>query len=139
MKISLSSARLESRLKKLGRDLPKQIDKALGIVASEGARNIQDRGLRGKGYKGSFEQYSPAYAKFRQKKGRNVYPVDLNFTGKMWAGLSSRNGSGFAEIYFSNADANRKAYFNNKKRPFFGFNSSDKKKLMRFFEKQIKI
>ena len=140
MNISLDSAKLKARLKKADATLSKQIDKALEITASEGARNIVNRGLKGKGYAGSFKPYSVAYAKFRKKKGRKDSPVDLNFTGKMWASLiGKRVSSKIAEISFTSADANRKAFFNNRERPFFGFNSKDKKALLTFFERQIKL
>jgi len=140
MKIELGSSKLTARLNRLEKDLPKKIDKALQIVASEGARNIVQRGNKGRGYLGRFAPYSPAYAKIRQKKGRQVAFVDLNDTGQMWSSLTSTLESrGVAKIYFADATANRKGYFNNKKRPFFGFNSKDKKKLLTFFETQIKL
>lgn len=140
MNLTLGSAKLTARLKRLEKDLPKKIDKALEIVASEGARNIIQRGNRGKGYLGRFAPYSPAYAKIRQKKGRQVNYVDLNDTGQMWNSLSSgMEKRGVAKIYFADALGNKKAYFNNKKRPFFGFSQKDKKALFKFFQAQIKI
>ena len=140
MKLTLDSSKLAARLAKAEKELPKKIDRALTIVASEGARNIVDRGNKGRGYKGTFAPYSPAYAKFRQKKGRQANPVDLNFTGQMWGSLTSGlKTSGTASIFFADALGNKKAYFNNKKRPFFGFNSKDRKAFIKFFEKQIGI
>ena len=140
MKINLNSSKLQARLKKADEGIQNQIDNALEIIAMEGARNIVQRGNKGKGYAGSFKPYSPAYAKFRQKKGRGVRPVDLNFTGQMWAALKGdRVKRGLAEISFIGKEANTKGYFNNQKRPFFGFNNKDIRKFVKFFEKQIKI
>ena len=137
MNISVASG---SVMKRLDVKLKPKIEKALGQIASEGARGIESRGLKGRGYKGSFKAYLPEYAKFRKKKGRKIAPVDLNFTGQMWAALTSKTVSDkSAEIYFTSKDANKKAYFNNKKRPFFGFNSKDKRKFRRFFEDAIKL
>jgi hypothetical protein len=140
MNITLTSTKLTARLNSLDKGLQKQIDNALEITASEAARNIADRGKRGGGYLGKFAPYSPDYAKVRRAKGRQVSYVDLTDTGQMWAGLSATlERRGVAKIYFLNADANRKAYFNNKKRPFFGFNAKDKKALIKFFTSKIKI
>lgn len=45
---------------------------------------ILQRSQRGVDVNGSpFVAYSPKYAKFREKKGRNATPVDLTFTGLM--------------------------------------------------------
>ena len=140
MNITLGSAKLTARLKQLENGLPEKIDKALEIVASEGARNIADRGKKGRGYKGVFAPYTPAYAKVRRKKGRQVAYVDLNDTGKMWGGISAAlEKRGIAKIYFIGENANKKAYFNNKKRPFFGFSDKDRRALLKFFQAQIKL
>lgn len=140
MNITLGSAKLTARLKGLEQNLPKMIDEALEITASEGARNIIERGKKGKGYLGKFAPYSPAYAKIRQKKGRQVSYVDLNDTGNMWGALSATmEKRGLAKIYFLDSISNKKAYFNNKTRPFFGFNRKDRKDLAKYFQAQIKL
>lgn len=151
MNLNISSSKLQARLNKADKELPKQIDRALQIIASEGARNIEERGQKGKGYKGSFIPYSASYAKAKRngwratskREGFSGDPsgvVNLTLHGRMWAGLTSKLAKkGMAEIYFSTADANKKAYFNNKKRPFFGFSNKDRIAFVKFFEKQIKI
>ena len=154
MKINLNSSKLQARLKKADEGLQKKIDTALEIVASEGARNIVDRALRGKGYKGNFAAYSPAYAAAKRRgwaasKGRESFSgdpsgkVNLTVSGEMLGNLREDGAklvrSGLATIAFTRFSENKKAYFNNKKRPFFGFNSKDRKAFIKFFEKQIGI
>jgi hypothetical protein len=140
MKINLNSSKLQARLKKADEGLQNQIDDALEITAQDAARNIADRGKKGRGYMGKFAPYTPAYAKVRRAKGRQVAYVDLNDSGEMWGGISAAlERTSVAKIYFIGKDANEKAYFNNKKRPFFGFNDKDKKDLIKFFKSMIKI
>ena len=154
MKLTLDSSKLAARLAKAEKELPKKINMALEIVASEGARNIVDRALRGKGYRGNFAPYSPAYAAAKRRgwaasKGRESFSgdpsgkVNLTVSGNMLGNLREDGAklvrSGLARIAFTRSTENKKAYFNNKKRPFFGFNSKDRKAFIKFFEKQIGI
>lgn len=134
--IHLNDSALQARLNEIERDLPENLDKALAQTAYYGSNIIADRGKQGKGISGTFAPYSPKYAEFRRKNGRGTN-VDLNFTGQMWASLAGFKNRGYAEIKFSNALANKKAYFNNKLRPFFGFNATERRELLEFMKRRL--
>jgi hypothetical protein len=134
--ISLLDKAVKDRLAQIERDLPDQLDKALAQTAYYGANIIADRGKDGRGISGVFKPYTPKYAEFRRENGRGI-KVDLNYTGQMWSSISGFKNRGYAEIRFSNALANKKAYFNNKLRPFFGFNTSEKRQLLEFMKRRL--
>lgn len=138
MRVDVDATRVTALLDRDIKALPVQIDRALAITAQQGINIILNRTARGTGYKGGFAPYSPAYAKFRAKKGRKIAPVDLNFTGSMLSSMSSRRLSqGVQEIYFTRATEAKKAFFNDMKRPFFGFNQKEKVSLRNFFRKAL--
>ena len=134
--ITLLDKAVKDRLAQIERDLPDQLDKALAQTAYYGSNIIADRGKEGRGISGVFKAYTPKYAEFRRKTGRSD-KVDLNYTGQMWASLAGFRHRGYAEIKFSDALANRKAYFNNKLRPFFGFNATEKRQLLEFMKRRL--
>lgn len=136
--VTIDVSELERTLKKAPSDIQKQIQKSLLKTAQFGTQVILDRTEAGIGYKGKFKDYSPAYAKFRTKKGRQLTP-DLNFSGRMLGSIQQKNESrNVAKIYFGRAEEAKKAAFNNQLRPFFGFNSIEKDRLRRFFNKDFK-
>ena len=134
--ISLDMTKFKNRLNQIERELPDQLDDALQKTAFFGSNLIATRTQAGFGIKGMMAAYTPEYAEFRRKKGRGI-DVDLNFTGQMWASLTAVRNRGYAEIRFSDALGNRKAYFNNKRRPFFGFNAEETKRLVEFMKKRL--
>lgn len=91
---------------------------------------------------GGFAPYTPAYKKFKAKKGRSG-KVDLTFTGKMLAAIDykiQKISNGFrATVFFNSAEAAAKAEGNSKKRQFFGFSKEQvdriTKKLQDTFKK----
>lgn len=146
MKVAVDATRVTALLDNTVKALPAEIDKALAITAMHGINMIQDRTESGRGYDGIFRPYSPAYAKFRSVKGRQITPVNLNFTGRMLSAIASRRVSrGVQEIYFTRAEEARKAYFHNVTgagkgritRRFFGFNETEKSKLRQFFKSRL--
>lgn len=138
MKVSVDATRVTALLDRNIKALPAQIDQALSMTAQQGINIILNRTEKGIGYKSNFASYSPAYAKFRAKKGRKTKPVDLMFSGRMLSSMSSRRvAKGVQEIYFDRATESRKAFFNNQKRPFFGFNQIEQNSLRKFFRKAI--
>lgn len=138
MKVTFDATRVTALLDKTVKQMPQEIDRALAITAQQGTNIILDRTESGRGYLGSFKPYSVAYARFRAKNGRQVSPVNLNYSGRMLSSVSNRRLSrGVQEIYFTRAAEARKAYFNNQTRPFFGFNVKEKSSLRRFFQKAL--
>lgn len=123
---------------KMRKKLQAKYESALFRVAQIGISIITDRTARGVGYKGgTFKPYTEKYAVFRAKKGRDTRP-NLFYSGNMLGSIISRADSKQAEIFFSKATESAKASGNNKKRPFFGFNRDEKKRLSRAFERFIK-
>lgn len=136
--VEVDSRSLELLLNRKANDIVSDIERSLLKTAQYGTQIILDRTERGIGYKGQFEKYSPGYAKYRAQKGRGQTP-DLNFSGRMLSSIQQRKaGRNVAEIYFGRATEAKKAAFNNQKRPFFGFNSSEKDKLQKFFSRDFK-
>lgn len=134
--ISLDTRSIESRLNEIQQALPSEIDTALYATAQYGVNLILARTKSGKGVNGSFRPYTPKYAAFRTAKGRGTN-VDLNFTGQMLGSIRASKGRGFAEIGFTRATEAKKAYWNNRTRPFFGFNVTEKGMLATFFAKRL--
>lgn len=146
MKVAFDATRVTALLDRTVKALPAEIDKALAMTAMQGINMIEDRTESGRGYLGAFRPYSPAYAKFRSARGRQITPVNLNFTGRMLSSMAARRVTrGVQEIYFTRAEEARKAYFHNVTgagngrivRPFFGFNDREKAFLGKFFKSRL--
>lgn len=146
MKVSVNATRVTALLDRTVKALPAEIDKALAVTALHGINMIEDRTESGRGYNGTFRPYSEGYAKFRSKKGRQVSPVNLNFSGRMLSSMAARRvRRGVQEIYFTRAEEARKAYFHNVTgagkgritRKFFGFNQAEKSMLRKFFSNRL--
>ena len=135
------SAKVSRELKKVQKSMAGQIDRALLQTAQFGTQLILDRTAKGQSYTGGvFEAYNPKYALFRQSKGRQVSPVDLNFSGKMLGSMASAKvKSGVAKIYFTRATEAKKAAMNDSRRPFFGFGRLEQERLRKFFIGRIKL
>ena len=128
-----NAEQLLKKLEKKGKDLKQSFKPALSKVALLGINLIEDRTEKGTGYKGGkFKRYSENYAKFRRKKGRGK-KVDLQFSGRMLGSMTSKADSRKATIFFTRGEEAKKAAFNDKTRPFFGFNRKDKKRLAKRF------
>jgi len=137
MIIRMDSPDAIAKIKKAMADQTKGVSRAVLRVAERGKRIIQKRIQTGKSYTGAdFAPYSEAYAKERKKRGRQVSRVDLNDTGRMLAAMQTRKaGTRAAQIFFVGGQENKKAYFNNKLRPFFGFSGTETNKLTDTFLK----
>jgi hypothetical protein len=139
--IVFDSKGIELKLTKIQRSLPQMIDRALIQTAIEGASLIKDRTKSGVSYSGgAFKPYSSRYRLFRIKKGRQASPVNLDFYGTMMGAMAATKVSkGVAKIYFTRGTEAKKAAFNDKMRPFFGFNRQEQGRLQNFFERRIKV
>lgn len=153
--LDIDTRRLQANLQKVQRELPRDIKKALMQTAQFGTNVIMERTKQGIGYEGKFKPYSASYRAQKSKgwpaskAGAKIYRpefggdssgvVNLSVTGKMLASIQSKYASkNVAEIYFSRATEAKKAAFNNDKRPFFGFNQSEKARLRKFFQGRLK-
>lgn len=129
-----------ARLRDLEKKTPQKIDTAIKKTALTGINIILERTDKGIGFKRPFKPYSEKYAKFRAKRGRQIAPVDLNFTGAMLGSMSNRSlGVGRQRLYFLRASEAQKAFHNNKTRPFFGFSAKEKTRLKNVFKRSLQL
>jgi hypothetical protein len=129
----------ESALANLQRRLPVESQKAALKAAQAVSNNIKRNASKGVGLnRSAFKPYTPAYAKLRQKKGRSISPVDLNFTGQMFASMNaSKFNATTARVAFSGLAQARKAFFNNQRRPFFGIDRNYRDTIGRVFRRHF--
>ena len=115
------------------------LPKAILRVAGLGQQIIKQRTKEGKGINGNFRDYSQGYIKQLKKRGFPVDPVDLFATGQMMRSMQVKGESSRrAVIFFDNQQATKKANFNQRTRPFMGFNSKEKTRLQARFTTDIK-
>lgn len=119
---------------------PKDIVKALTTVAARGVDIILKRTAVGKGYKGSFKNYHPDYAKWKREVAKHTRIIpNLELSGDMLRDMHFRQAGKMAsEIYFRSPTSAKKAIRNNMTRPFFGFNTSERDKLVKRFHMTYK-
>jgi len=149
--IEFDAKKLDRRLDKLLREMPAAVDKALIQTSQFGTNLILDRTERGVGYEGKFKPYTPEYVKRKGQGwsstnrtrgfgGAPTSPVNLMLRGEMLGEMTSKKvKTGVARIYFTRSTEAKKAAFNNKTRPFFGFNVSEQNKLRNFFANRFKL
>lgn len=81
---------------------------------------IITRTQKGKDVKqSSFKPYSRQYSRYKQKKGRGK-EVNLSYTGAMLQAISSKKITNGLRFYFNASAETKKAFWNQKKRKFFG-------------------
>jgi phage gpG-like protein len=130
---------------KLNGDEPKEAIKlALSRAGQQGINLILDRTADGKDVKDkAFKPYSKkgwkdGYYGWRKRRSKSTRP-NLFDKGHMVGSITSRSNSEQATIFFSTGAESRKAAFNQKIRPFFGFSRKDKKELAKFFARNLKV
>jgi len=131
--LKFESKEVERRLREISMQLPGNVKKALNVTAMYSENYLLNRTEEGRGYRGAFAPYSLGYAKFRKKKGRQTTLVDFNFSGRMLASISHTTKKEEAAIRFNRASEAKKAAMLNIKRPWFGFNESEQKRIRKFF------
>ena len=98
-----------------------------------------------------YKSFQDGYAGFRNYKGRQTAFVDLNFSGRMLSSMTSRVSPSKGELFFSNNEANRKAFYHDVAgagkskvvRPFFGISDREEEQIVKVFsdliDKEIKL
>lgn len=124
----------------LNGDEPKKaIKDALLRTGQKGASLILNKTAAGKDIDdAAFKPYSESYAKWRAKRGKTRKPTLFN-KGQMLASIRTKASSEKATIFFSSAAESKKAAFNQKTRPFFGFSRKNKEELAKFFIRNLKV
>lgn len=134
---------INSSLKKLsGKINDKEIKNK---IANFFLTTIKERTLKGYDVSGeAFEEYSPRYSLFRQKKGLPTYLVDLFFTGSMMASMTYEVNEASIRLFFQPTKDRKgvfnslKAYWLNQKREFFSLSNDDISNAVNLYEKYIK-
>lgn len=108
----------------------------LDVAIADEATRIVVRTRKGLDVNGNpFAEYSPKYAKHRQKRGRKTDPVDLTFTGNMLNAIQTkveRTADGATgTIFFGSAREAAKAAGNQERRQFFGLSDEQVARLKR--------
>lgn len=100
---------------------------------------ILDRLDKGEGPTGSLAPYSPAYKKYKEKKGRSGDVVNMRFTGNMLSSMiteTTKTPDGAKGVIKFGGSEIKKVKGNLEKRPFFGLNEDDIKRIkIRTFQK----
>lgn len=109
------------------------MERELTKIMEEAVTEIVRRTQSGTDVNGrSFDKYSPSYAKFREKKGRNA-KVDLTFTGRMMGSMTStvnRTRSAIeGRIFFRSPKEAAKARGNQSLRNFFALSKQQIKEI----------
>ena len=154
VKVDIKPKSFKGIAKKRQAEIKAGIKLALSRTAQVGINIIQDRTAEGQGYKGKFKAYSgyrrgkssKGYAKAKKSgwpksKDRSSFSgdasgiVNLNVTGKMTGGMTSKANSSRAVIFFTNPKITERAMINDSIRPFFGFSRLEEKQLAKTFER----
>ena len=109
---------------------PELVDKSLFAVAQRGIFTIQQRTKKGTGINGGFKPYTKQYAAWKRKQGKIFSSPNLEFTGDMMRDMQPAKHRGYSEIYFTDKTSAEKASWNNRTRPFFGFNKKERQVLI---------
>lgn len=128
VEITLRPRDFQKRLKALTGFIKQNHQKAIDAAAMKGIELIENRTSKGFDVNGSrFKRYSATYADFRVDKGRNPYPVDLQFTGRMLGSMNvKRSGKYNRLIFFRGGENAKKAAKNQRTREFFGLNQRER-------------
>jgi hypothetical protein len=122
------------------RDVKRGVTRGISEAAIKGKEIIDNRTADGMGINGKFARYPKKYLKWLKAAGYPTTPVDLENEGDMLRSMQAKvTSSNEAMLYFDNATQAKKAAFNNRIRPFFGFNDKEEKRLADVFRKQLKL
>lgn len=127
---------------RLPEQLRAQTKKAAYQMANDAVAIMRIRTQAGQSADGNaFAPYSPAYARYRAKKGRGTNP-DLTFTGEMLRAMdvlevADTGDKVRATIGFTSALANNKAAYNSDLRPFLGLTPADEQRLSDLFNEYV--
>jgi hypothetical protein len=144
----IDSKKVDKLFRDFGRQLKVDARKALQKTALYGITVILDRTAKGVGYEGPFKRYDPQYAQrkatgwstgkvTRAFGGDSSGIVNLQVRGEMLSSMKTKVQGLEAEIKFGRKREANKAFWNNRTRPFFGFNRSEKMTLRKFFYKAL--
>lgn len=131
--VKIRDAQVKRFFDRLQTRKPTAFKKSL-LEASQFQRgNISRRTLKGLDYQGrNFAPYTPQYREYRRQTGRPLRP-DLNFTGQMLGSMTVDSTSSRGRIFFTRVTEGTKAFYNDKKRPFFSIGMKEEARIADVF------
>lgn len=113
-------------------------------VGSLAMKRILERTERGQFLGGKLKDkpYSRSYAKYRRKKGRNVSPVTLFFTGAMLGSLQNyinEHRNGITVTLTVAPRQQMKAFYTDRQREWLGLSDNETEKIIEVIERQFRI
>ena len=112
-----------------------QEKRALNPVIDTTIVEMINRTQSGKSFTGKeFKGYADSTKEARRKKGRVTNIVNLTDTGNMLHSMTFKAISGGIRIYFGTAIEKKKAYYNQKKRKFFGLSPQQRKAIRKYIK-----
>lgn len=135
MRIDIQIARMPD-IRRMSQRALARLNEGLNQAALKAVELIKVRTAAGVGVDGAFVAYSESYEKHRLERGFSATP-NLFYSGKMLNAMQIKQGEGYAEIYFSGKQENKKAAFNNELRPFFDLNKDERKQVTSVLRRYI--
>ena len=166
IRIRTKPLRLEHVADDIQKDIQKSRKRAMARTVLHGTTIIEERTAQGRGVKGGFKSYSSGWKRVRAALGLETSKVNLEFGYERKKGTPTSGGEkvmgrekdrwqkrpsmlaalqgkvvnrSTGEIFFSRADAAKRAAMVNQSRKFFGFNRDEEKDLARVYFGQVKI
>lgn len=151
IRVRTNPLRLERVTKDIAKDIEASKKRAMTRTVLAGVEIIEDRTSKGRGINGPFKRYSESWARIRKELGKTSATPNLEFgyerVGNQFKSrpsmLSALQGRADSKksgiIFFTNREAAKRAAFNNKSRPFFGFNRKEERRLADVYLSGIKI
>lgn len=137
--VKVNSKGVEAYIKRVMKDMPKELDRALYKTAQQGINVIQNRTEKGAGTNGRFAPYTQDYEKWKSKYVKNWQGlVDLTVSGEMLAAMTaSKPKNHRSRLGFTNREDAAKALGNHRRRRFFELNDKEIDRLGAFFKKEL--
>jgi len=151
IRVRTNPLRLERVTKDIAKDIESSKRLAMTRTVLAGTEIIEDRTSKGRGINGPFKRYSESWARIRRELGKTSPTPNLEFGYERFGStfrsrptmLSALQGRAESKksgiIFFTNREAAKRAAFNNKSRPFFGFNRKEERRLADVYLSGIKI
>jgi len=166
IRVRTNPLRIERVVDDIQKDLDSSKKRAMARTVLYGTTVIEDRTAQGRGIRGPFKKYSESWRRVREELGLESSKVTLEFgyerrasvapaagetqmtrSSDRWVKRPSMLGAlqgkvvnrTTGEIFFSRADAARRAEMVNKTRKFFGFSRDEEKDLARIYFRNVKF
>lgn len=133
LKVKIRDKQLKRFFDRLQTRKPTAFKKSLLEASQFQRQNISRRTLKGLDFQGrNFAPYTPEYREFRRSIGAPLRP-DLKVTGQMLGAMTVDSTPSRGRIFFTRKTEGEKAFYNDKKRPFFAIGRKDEARIADVF------